>query len=56
MRKVEIYSLDFLMYAHEVRLEEDELMDEGRMDGASRTSPAEMRRRYVRYLRNLAKY
>lgn len=51
MRRIKVYSLDFMMYAHEVRLEEDELMDEGRMDEASRLSPAEMRRSYARYLR-----
>jgi hypothetical protein len=32
MRRIKMYSLDFLMYAHEVRLEEDELMDEGYME------------------------
>ena len=49
-----MYSLDFLMYAHERRLEEDELMDEGYMDAYERLSVAEMRRSYAEYLRNLA--
>ena len=53
MRRVRVYSLDFMMYAHEVRLEEDELMDEGRMDEANRLSPAELRRSYKRYLKEL---
>ena len=49
-----MYSLDFLMYSHEVRLEEDELMDEGYMDEYERMSTAEMRRSYAEYLRDLA--
>ena len=54
MRRIKMYSLDFLMYAHEVRLEEDELMDEGYMDAYERLSVAEMRRSYAEYLRDLA--
>jgi hypothetical protein len=54
MRRIKMYSLDFLMYAHEVRLEEDELMDEGYMDEYERMSIAEMRRSYAEYLRDLA--
>ena len=56
MRRVKMYSLDFLMYAHEVRLKEDELMDEGYMDDYERLSEAELRKRYNKYLRDLAKY
>lgn len=56
MRRVKMYSLDFLMYAHEVRLKEDELMDEGYMDDYERLSEAELRKRYNKYLRELAKY
>ena len=49
-----MYSLDFLMYAHEVRLEEDELMDEGYMEDYERLSVAEMKRSYAEYLNDLA--
>ena len=55
-RRIQIYSLDFLMYAHERRLEEDEMMDEGYMDAYERLSEAEMRRSYAEYLRDLASY
>ena len=54
MRRIKIYSLDFLMYAQEVRLEEDELKDEGYMDDNERLSVAEMKRGYAEYLRDLA--
>ena len=36
MRRIKICSLDFLMYAHERRLEEDEMMDEGYMEDIGR--------------------
>jgi hypothetical protein len=42
------------MYAQEVRLEEDELKDEGYMDDYERLSVAEMKRGYAEYLRDLA--
>ena len=45
MRRIKICSLDFLMYAQEVRLEEDEMV-----------TVAEMRRSYAEYLRDLASY
>ena len=48
-----MYSLDFLMYAQEVRLEEDELMDEGYIDNYERLSVAEIRRRHEEYLRDM---
>ena len=54
MRRIKMYSLDFLMYAQEVRLEEDELMDEGYMNEYERLSVADMRRSYAEYLRDLA--
>ena len=54
MRRIKICSLDFLMYAQEVRLEEDEMMDEGYMDEYERLSVADMRRSYAEYLRELA--
>ena len=54
MRRIKMYSLDFLMYAQEVRLEEDELMDEGYMESYERLSVADMRRSYAEYLRDLA--
>jgi hypothetical protein len=44
------------MYAHEVRLEEDEMMDEGYMEASERLSVADMRRSYAEYLRDLASY
>lgn len=31
MKRIKVCSLDFLMYAQEVRLEEDELMDEAKI-------------------------
>ena len=55
MRRIKIYSLDFLMYAQEVRLEEDEMMDDGYMDEYERLSVSEMRRSYAEYLRDLAR-
>ena len=48
MKRIKICSLDFLMYAYERRLEEDELMDEGYMDAYERLSEAEMRRSYAK--------
>ena len=54
--KIKIYSLDFLMYAQERRMVEDELVDEGYMDAYERLSVAEMRRSYAKYLRDLASY
>ena len=54
MKRVMFYSLDFLMYAHERRLEEDEMMDEGYMEEYERLSLADMRRSYAKYLRDLA--
>ena len=42
------------MFAYERRLEEDEMMDDGRMDEYERLSEAEMRRSYAKYLRDLA--
>lgn len=56
MKRIKICSLDFLMYAHERRLEEDEMMDEGYMEEYERLSLAEMRRSYAEYLRDLASY
>ena len=43
MRRIKVYSLDFLMYAQEVRLEEDEKVDEGYMEDHERLTVAEMR-------------
>ena len=56
MGRIRICSLDFLMYAHEVRLEEDEKLDEGYMEDYERLSLAEMRQSYAEYLRDLASY
>ena len=56
MRRIKICSLDFLMYAQEVRLEENEMVDEGYMDAYERLSVADMRRSYAEYLRDLANY
>ena len=56
MGRIRICSLDFLMYAHEVRLEEDEKLDEGYMEDYERLSLAEMRKSYAEYLRDLASY
>lgn len=54
--RIKIYSLDFLMFAYERRLEEDEMMDEGYMDESDRLSAADMRRSYAKYLKDLASY
>ena len=54
MKRIKIYSLDFLIYANERRIEEEELMEAGYMDEYERMSPAEMRRSYAKYLRDLA--
>ena len=47
-RRIEICSLDFLMFAYERRLEEEELMDEGRMEWCERASAYEMKKRFLR--------
>ena len=56
MKKIVFYSLDFMMYTHERRMEEDEMMDEGSMDEWERLSLDEMRKSYAKYLRDLAGY
>ena len=56
MMRIKMCSLDFLMYAQEVRLEEDEMVDEGYMEDHERLSIADMRRGYAKYLRDLANY
>jgi len=56
MSRIRICSLDFIMYAQERRLEEDEMMDEGFMEEYERLSLDEMRKSYVKYLRDLASY
>ncbi len=53
MKRIKIYSLDFMMYAHERRMEEDEMMDEGYMEESERLSVSEMRESYAEYLRDL---
>lgn len=53
MKRIKIYSLDFMMYAHERRMEEDEMMDEGFMEESERLSVSEMRESYAEYLRDL---
>ena len=45
-RRIEICSLDFLMFAYERRLEEEELMDEGRMEVCERSSVYELRENF----------
>ena len=54
--RIEVYSLDYMMFVHERRLEEDELLDEGFMEESERLSVAEMRTSYAKYLRDLASY
>ena len=54
--RIEVCSLDYLMFAYERRLEEDELLNEGYMEECDRLSVAEMRKSYVEYLRGLASY
>lgn len=45
---IEICSLDFLMFAYEHRLEEEELMDEGRMEWCERASVYEMKKYFLK--------
>lgn len=52
-QRIKFYSLDFLMFAHERRMEEEELLDEGYIEEWERSSYSEMRRSYVEYLREL---
>jgi hypothetical protein len=49
--KVEICSLDFLMFAYERRVEEEELVDEGYMEDWERSSYSQMRKSYIEFLR-----
>jgi hypothetical protein len=49
-RRIEICSLDFLMFAYERRLEEEELMEEGRMEVCERASYHELRESFNDYL------
>ena len=46
-RRIEICSLDFLMFAYERRLEEEELMDEGRMEWCERASAYEIKKSFL---------
>jgi len=55
-QKIEFCSLDFLMFAYEQRLEEEELLDEGAMEEWECSSVDEMRKSYAKYLRSLASY
>ena len=54
--RVEIYSLDFMLFAYERRLEEEEMVDEGYMEEYERLSVAEMRRSYAESLKKEACY
>ena len=54
--RVEIYSLDFMLFAYERRLEEDEMVDEGYLEEYERLSVSEMRRSYAESLKNLERY
>ena len=54
--RIEVCSLDYLMFAYERRLEEDELLEEGYMEECDRLSVAEMRKSYVESFRDLASY
>ena len=54
--RIEVYSLDYMIFVYEQRLEEDELLDEGIMEECDRLSVAEMRNSYVEYLLDLASY
>ena len=55
-QKIEFCSLDFLLFAYERRLEEEELLDEGTMEEWECSSIDEMRQSYAEYLRDLASY
>ena len=52
MERIRFCSLDFLIYAHELRLEEEELLDEGCIETHERLSIAEMRKSYENYLKD----
>ena len=49
-QRIEICSLDFLLYAYERRLEEEEMIEEGRMEVCERSSYYELRESYNNYL------
>ena len=53
-KKGEICSLDYLMFAYERRVEEEELIDEGYMEDWERSSYYQMRKSYIEFLRELA--
>lgn len=46
-QRIELFSLDFLLYAYERRLEEEELMDEDRMEVCERASYYELRESFL---------
>ena len=52
-KRIEICSLDFLIYAYERKLEEEEMMDEGRMEVCERSSYYELRESYNEFLMEL---
>ena len=51
--RIEICSLDFLIYAYERRLEEEEMIEEGCMEVCERSSYYELRKSYNEFLMEL---
>ncbi len=45
-RRIKMYSLDFLMFAYEKRVEEEEMIEDGRMEAWERCSMYELRESY----------
>ena len=45
-RRIKFYSLDYLTYIHDVRIEEDEQIEMGWMEEQERASMSEINRRY----------
>jgi hypothetical protein len=45
-RKIKLYSLDYLFYLNEVRLQESEQIEMGWMEEQDRASMSEIRRRF----------
>ena len=52
-KRIEICSLDFLIYAYERRLEEEEMIEEGSMEVCERSSYYELRESYNEFLMEL---
>ena len=55
-QRITTCSLDFLIYAYERRLEEEEMIEEGSMEVCERSSYYELRESYNEFLIELLKF